>query len=148
MRESMRIHVLGVSGTGMGSLAGLLAKRGHQVSGSDGAFNPPIGPLLTEWGIRTHVGYSPENITPDLDLVIIGNVCRANNPEALRAFELGLPVAHIASALHRFALDGTQPLVVAGTHGKTTTSSLAAWVLDQAGHHSDAHEFSRQQTSA
>jgi UDP-N-acetylmuramate: L-alanyl-gamma-D-glutamyl-meso-diaminopimelate ligase len=65
--------------------------------------------------------------------VIVGNVCRASNPEAVRAFELGLPVAHIASALHRFALQDTHPLVVAGTHGKTTTSSLAAWVLDRTG---------------
>jgi UDP-N-acetylmuramate: L-alanyl-gamma-D-glutamyl-meso-diaminopimelate ligase len=133
MGDPMRIHVVGVCGTGMGSLAGLLAKQGHQVTGSDESYHPPIGPLLAKWGVGTQLGYAADRIAADLDLVIVGNVCRANNPEARRAFELGLPVTHIAGALQRFALAGNEPLVVAGTHGKTTTASLCAWLLDAAG---------------
>lgn len=117
----------------MGSLAGLLVGQGHQVSGSDTAFYPPIGPLLEHWGIQCRQGFLPENIPTAVDLVVIGNVCRPDNPEARAAIDRGLPYTHIAGALRRFALDGASPLVVTGTHGKTTTASLCAWLLEAAG---------------
>ena len=129
----MRIHIVAVSGTGMGSLAGLLGELGHQVSGSDVAFDPPMGPLLESWGVHCLRGFDPAHLDPRPDLVVIGNVCRKDNPEARAAIDGGLPYTHIAGALQRFALEGTRPLVVAGTHGKTTTTSLAAWLLEGAG---------------
>ena len=129
----MRIHVVAVSGTGMGPLAGLLAEMGHEVTGSDVAFDPPIGPRLVEWGIRCVSGFDPKNLAYGPDLVVIGNLCRANNPEARFAIDSGIPYTHIGGALQRFVLPKTRPLIVAGTHGKTTTSALAAGLLDAAG---------------
>ncbi len=129
----MKIHVVAVAGTGMGALAGLLVELGHDVSGSDVAFDPPIGPALAEWGVKTMVGFDPAHLTPAPDLVVVGNVCRPHNPEARAAIDGGLPYTHIAGALDRFVLEGTSPLVVAGTHGKTTTTSLAAWLLESTG---------------
>jgi UDP-N-acetylmuramate: L-alanyl-gamma-D-glutamyl-meso-diaminopimelate ligase len=129
----MHIHVTAVAGTGMGALAGLLKELGHDVSGSDVAFDPPMGPALEEWGIRCMTGFEPRNLEPRPDLVVIGNVCRPQNPEARAAIDGGLEYTHIAGALARFALAGTSPLVVAGTHGKTTTTALATWLLDRTG---------------
>ncbi len=117
----------------MGALAGLLAELGHDVSGSDVAFDPPIGPALTEWGVRTLRGFDAAHLSPAPELVVIGNVCRPANPEARAAIDGGLPYTHIAGALDRFVLEGTSPLVVAGTHGKTTTTALAAWLLESTG---------------
>ncbi|MCA9632748.1 MAG: UDP-N-acetylmuramate:L-alanyl-gamma-D-glutamyl-meso-diaminopimelate ligase [Myxococcales bacterium] len=129
----MHIHVVAVAGTGMGALAGLLKQLGHHVSGSDVSFDPPMGPALREWGVDCLTGFDPRHLEPAPDLVVIGNVCRSNNPEARAAIDGGLEYTHIAGALQRFALEGTWPLVVAGTHGKTTTTSLCAWLLDRAG---------------
>jgi UDP-N-acetylmuramate: L-alanyl-gamma-D-glutamyl-meso-diaminopimelate ligase len=117
----------------MGALAGLLVELGHDVSGSDVAFDPPIGPALQEWGVKTRVGFDPAHLVPAPDLVVIGNVCRPHNPEARAAIDGGLPYTHIAGALDRFVLHDTSPLVVAGTHGKTTTTSLASWLLESTG---------------
>jgi UDP-N-acetylmuramate: L-alanyl-gamma-D-glutamyl-meso-diaminopimelate ligase len=131
--QLMKIHVVAVAGTGMGALAGLLVELGHDVSGSDVAFDPPIGPALAEWGVKTRLGFDPAHLSPPPDLVVIGNVCRPHNPEARAAIDGGLPYTHIAGALDRFVLEGTSPLVVAGTHGKTTTTALAAWLLESTG---------------
>ncbi|MEZ4220472.1 MAG: Mur ligase family protein [Polyangiaceae bacterium] len=130
----MRVHVIAVAGTGMGSLAGLLQSLGHEVSGSDVAFDPPMGPALEGWGIRCLSGFLPEHLEPAPDLVVVGNVCRKNNPEVVHAFERGMNVTHIAGALQQLVFPGTSPLVVAGTHGKTTTSALVAHLLEQAGY--------------
>jgi UDP-N-acetylmuramate: L-alanyl-gamma-D-glutamyl-meso-diaminopimelate ligase len=129
----MRIHVVAVSGAGMGPLAGLLATMGHEVTGSDIAFDPPIGPRLAEWGVRCVPGFDPNNLAYGPDLVVIGNSCRSNNPEARFAIDQGLDYTHIGGALQRFVLPGTRPVIVAGTHGKTTTSALTAGLLDAAG---------------
>lgn len=129
----MHIHLVGVAGTGMGSLAGLLAELGHRVSGSDVAFHPPMGPALKEWGIECRQGFLPDHLEPAPDLVVIGNVCRPDNPEARAAIERNLDITHMAGALQRFALSRSIPLVVSGTHGKTTTSSLCAWLLHACG---------------
>jgi UDP-N-acetylmuramate: L-alanyl-gamma-D-glutamyl-meso-diaminopimelate ligase len=129
----MRIHVIAVSGTGMGPLAGLLAAMGHEVTGSDVAFDPPIGPKLAEWGIRCVPGFDAKNLAYGPDLVVIGNLCRSNNPEARFAIDNGLDYTHIGGALQRFVLSGTRPVIIAGTHGKTTTSALTAGLLDAAG---------------
>lgn len=134
----MRIHLVAVAGTGMGALAGLLKQLGHEVQGSDLHFDPPMGPALRNWGIRCLDGFDPSHLDPDeqgnaLDRVIIGNVCRRDNPEAVAAFERNLNVLHIASALQELVLENTSPLVVAGTHGKTTTTAIVSFLLDRTG---------------
>ena len=117
----------------MGSLAGLMQAAGHRVSGSDVAFHPPMGPALERWGIELMQGFAPSHLEPPPDLVVVGNVCRPDNPEARAAIDGGLAVTSMVGALGDHILPGTSPLVVAGTHGKTTTSSLCAWLLHRAG---------------
>jgi len=129
----MHIHIVAVSGTGMGALAGLLKELGHRVTGSDIAFDPPMGPALESWGVRCLQGFEPEHLEPAPDLTVIGNVCRKDNPEVLAVMERGLRYTHIAGALAEFVLDACSPLVVAGTHGKTTTTAMAAYLLDACG---------------
>lgn len=130
----MRIHIIGVAGSGMGSLAGLLVELGHDVSGSDVRFDPPMGPALERWGVRCLRGFDAAHVeTRCPDLVVVGNVCRANNPEARAAIDGGLDVTHLPGALQRLVFPGTCSVVIAGTHGKTTTTALTAWLLDAAG---------------
>jgi len=117
----------------MGALAGLLKELGHDVSGSDIAFDPPMGPALESWGIRCLQGFDPAHLDPAPDLIIVGNVCRKDNPEVVAAIERGLRYTHIAGALGEFVLASCSPLVVAGTHGKTTTTAMAAHLLDACG---------------
>jgi UDP-N-acetylmuramate: L-alanyl-gamma-D-glutamyl-meso-diaminopimelate ligase len=129
----MHVHIVAVSGTGMGPLAGLLVELGHRVSGSDVAFEPPMGPALASWGVECQRGFEPAHLEPRPDLVVIGNVCRPDNVEARFAIDSGMNVTHLAGALGRFVLEGVSPLVVSGTHGKTTTTALTAYLLDRAG---------------
>ncbi len=129
----MHVHIVAVAGTGMGALAGLLSQVGHRVTGSDIAFYSPMGPALERWGIECMTGFEAAHLDARPDLVVIGNVCRRDNPEAVAAFERGLRVTHIAGALRELVLPGSSPLVIAGTHGKTTTTALAAFLLDSAG---------------
>lgn len=131
--HTMHIHIVAVAGTGMGALAGLLKELGHDVSGSDVAFDPPMGPALEEWGVRCMRGFDPRNLEPVPDLVVIGNVCRKDNPEVVAVIERGLRYTHIAGALSDFVLGDCAPLVVAGTHGKTTTTAMAAHLLEACG---------------
>ena len=125
----MHVHLLGVSGTGMGSLAVLLREQGHDVSGSDVAFDPPIGPALEAAGVRCLKGWDASHLEPRPDLVVVGNVIRKDNVEAVAAEKLGLARVSMSRALRERFLEGRRPLVVAGTHGKTTTASMCAHVL-------------------
>ncbi|MDY6851064.1 MAG: UDP-N-acetylmuramate:L-alanyl-gamma-D-glutamyl-meso-diaminopimelate ligase [Thermodesulfobacteriota bacterium] len=126
------IHLIGVCGTGMGSLAGMLVEKGYKVTGSDANVYPPMSDFLAGLGIEVAQGYAPENLDHRPDLVVVGNVVTRRNPEAPRLKELGLPYLSFPQTLRLFFLKGKSPLVVAGTHGKTTVSSLAAWLLDSA----------------
>jgi UDP-N-acetylmuramate: L-alanyl-gamma-D-glutamyl-meso-diaminopimelate ligase len=128
-----RIHIMGVCGTGMAALAGMLKERGFMVAGSDQNVYPPMSDFLKAAGIEVREGYGPENLEPGPDLVIVGNVIRAVNPEAVRLGELRIPYVSMPQALGHFFLNDHVSLVVAGTHGKTTTSSLLASVLHAAG---------------
>jgi UDP-N-acetylmuramate: L-alanyl-gamma-D-glutamyl-meso-diaminopimelate ligase len=129
----MHVHFIAVAGTGMGALAGLFKAAGHDVSGSDVAFYPPMGPALERWGIRLQTGFDPAHLDPRPDLVVIGNVCRPTNPEAKAARDAGMNTTSMAHALADHILAGTSPLVVGGTHGKTTTSALAAFLFHATG---------------
>jgi UDP-N-acetylmuramate: L-alanyl-gamma-D-glutamyl-meso-diaminopimelate ligase len=128
-----RIHVMGICGTGMAALAGMLRERGFVVTGSDQNVYPPMSDFLAASGIPVLEGYRPENLEPPPDLVVVGNVIRAVNPEAVRLAELGLPYLSMPQALAHFFLRDRLSLVVAGTHGKTTTSSILASALHHAG---------------
>jgi UDP-N-acetylmuramate: L-alanyl-gamma-D-glutamyl-meso-diaminopimelate ligase len=129
----MHVHFVAVAGTGMGALAGLFRSLGHRVTGSDVSFYPPMGPALERWGIELRTGFDPAHLEPRPDLVVIGNVCRRDNPEARAAIDGGMRYLSMAHALAEHVLEGTSPLVVGGTHGKTTTSTLAAFLLARAG---------------
>jgi UDP-N-acetylmuramate: L-alanyl-gamma-D-glutamyl-meso-diaminopimelate ligase len=130
----MRVYLLGIAGTGMGSFAGLLRKAGHEVSGSDENVYPPMSDKLAEWKIRVLTPYSADNVKPeDIDLAVVGNALRADNVEAKAARRRGVPQMSFPEALEELFLQARHPVVVSGTHGKTTTTALLAQVLMQAG---------------
>ena len=126
--RGLNVYLIAIGGTGMAPIACLLKEAGHRVRGADGPLYPPMSTLLDRAGIEAHVGYDPAHLDPAPDLVIVGNAVPRTNPEAERVEELGLPHLSMPQALAEFFLGGRDPLVIAGTHGKTTTTSLAAWV--------------------
>ncbi|MDB4893651.1 MAG: UDP-N-acetylmuramate:L-alanyl-gamma-D-glutamyl-meso-diaminopimelate ligase [Gemmatimonadetes bacterium] len=129
-----RIHLVGVAGTGMGSFAGMLKAAGYDVTGSDESVYPPMSDMLAAWGVEVMTPYSPANIDAARpDLVIIGNVIRRVNVEATAVRERGIPQMSFPAAFGSLVLAGKHSVVVAGTHGKTTTSALMAHVLVAAG---------------
>ena len=128
-----RVHLIGICGTGMASLAGLLAESGAEVRGSDEAVYPPMSTMLRDMGIRVLQGYKAEHLDDRPDLVVVGNIATRTNPEAVAAAERGIPYRSMAAAIGELFLEGRHPIVVAGTHGKTTTSAQMAWVLSSAG---------------
>jgi UDP-N-acetylmuramate: L-alanyl-gamma-D-glutamyl-meso-diaminopimelate ligase len=117
----------------MGSLAGLLADAGIEVRGSDEAVYPPMSTMLRDKGIRLLDGYRPDHLDDRPDLVVVGNIATRTNPESVAAIERGIEHCSMPQAIGRLLLEGRHPIVVAGTHGKTTTSALMAWVLTAAG---------------
>lgn len=127
------IYLMGICGTGMAGLAGLLRQKGYNVRGSDNQAYPPMGDLLKGLGIPVYLGYGETNLSSRPDLVIIGNVIRRDNPEAVYVLREGIPYMSFPQALSYFFLHERTPLVVAGTHGKTTTSSLLVSALAGAG---------------
>lgn len=133
MGSPLSIHLIGICGTGMGSLAGLLKAAGHTVRGSDHNVYPPMSDKLEAWQIPVSQGYRPENLIPKPDLVVMGNVLKRTNPEAQAALAQNLRYASFPETLADLFLTQRRPLVVTGTHGKTTTTSLLAWLLTYAG---------------
>lgn len=127
------IHLIAVCGVGMASLAGLLKSRGYRVTGSDQNVYPPMSTYLAEIGIDVLPGFRPEHLVPRPDLVVVGNAVSRGNPEAQAALDQNIPQISFPQALGQFLIDSRSSLVVAGTHGKTTTTALAAWVLTRAG---------------
>jgi UDP-N-acetylmuramate: L-alanyl-gamma-D-glutamyl-meso-diaminopimelate ligase len=124
------VHFVAICGTGMGALAGLLHARGLRVTGSDEGLYPPMSTALADWGIAVIEGFRPENITDaQPDLVVIGNVVGADNPEARCAIDEGFRVLSFPDALAQLAIAGHHSVVVAGTHGKTTTTALVGQML-------------------
>ncbi len=131
--DPRHIHLMGVCGTGMGAMAGLLRRAGYTISGSDAQVYPPMSEYLAAAGIEVLEGYHPGNLMPRPDLVVVGNVIRRDNPEALELARLGIPYVSFPQILGDKFLANKQSLVVAGTHGKTTTASLLATMLAGAG---------------
>jgi len=125
--------LIGICGTGMGSFAGLLKEAGHEVRGSDQATYPPMSDKLRDWGIEVRTPYAASNLQPAPELVIVGNAIRRENPEAQAAREAELAQASFPEALARFFLRNRTSIVVAGTHGKTTTTSMIAQLLHATG---------------
>jgi UDP-N-acetylmuramate: L-alanyl-gamma-D-glutamyl-meso-diaminopimelate ligase len=124
-----RIHLIGVCGTAMATLAALLRSRGHDVQGSDQNVYPPMSDFLRTEGIRTLTGYRPEHITPDLDLVVVGNAISRGNPELEAVLERRVRYCSLPEIVRDEFLWRSRAVVLAGTHGKTTTTSLTGWLL-------------------
>ena len=127
------IFLIAIGGTGMAPLACLLQERGHRGRGCDAPLYPPMSDLLAAAGIAPLVGYDPAHLEPPPDLVVVGNAIPRDNPVTAAAVDRGLEQISMPQALARFFLADRRPLVAAGTHGKTTTSSLAAWVYTACG---------------
>jgi UDP-N-acetylmuramate: L-alanyl-gamma-D-glutamyl-meso-diaminopimelate ligase len=130
----VHVHFVAIAGAGMGSLAGLLKARGHTVTGSDENVYPPMSTALERWGIPVALGFRPENVLAQRpDLAVIGNAVRRENPEARAVLESGIPYRSFPDALYEHAIRGKHSVVIAGTHGKTTTTSIVATLLLEAG---------------
>lgn len=129
----MHIHILGICGTFMGSLAVLAKQLGHQVSGSDQNVYPPMSTQLEAQGIKLCQGYDPAHLSDNPDMVVIGNACSRGNPAVEHVLNSGLPYCSGPQWLADHVLQGRWVLAVAGTHGKTTTTSMLTWILHQAG---------------
>lgn len=129
----MKLHILGICGTFMGGLALLARALGHEVEGSDQAVYPPMSEQLAAAGIRLHEGYDPACLDPAPDQIIIGNALSRGNPAVEYLLDRKLPYISGPAWLAEHVLRGRHVLAVAGTHGKTTTSSILAWLLAEAG---------------
>ncbi len=132
MQGTKHIHLIGVCGTAMASLAGMLQAQGHRVTGSDAAAYPPMSDLLDELGIAILEPYAEENLRPAPDLVVVGNAISRGNVELEYVLDARLPFTSLAQLVHDEFLAGRESLVVAGTHGKTTTTSMLAWIYEVA----------------
>jgi len=133
LSDRKRIHLIGVCGTAMATLAALLKSRGHDVRGSDQHVYPPMSDFLVAEGITTMSGYAPEHITSDLDLVVVGNAISRGNPELETVLERKIRYCSLPEAIRDQFLWGARSIVLAGTHGKTTTTSLTGWLLTHGG---------------
>ncbi|MGA3371252.1 MAG: UDP-N-acetylmuramate:L-alanyl-gamma-D-glutamyl-meso-diaminopimelate ligase [Terracidiphilus sp.] len=134
------IHLSGICGTAMASLAGLLQLRGHRITGSDKAAYPPMSDQLRAMGIEVMEPYAERNLSPAPDLVVIGNALSRGNPEIERVLDERIPFTSMAALLREEFLLGRESLVVAGTHGKTTTTSMLAWIYQVAARENPALE--------
>jgi UDP-N-acetylmuramate: L-alanyl-gamma-D-glutamyl-meso-diaminopimelate ligase len=126
------IHLIGICGTAMAALAGLLRLKGHRITGSDHAAYPPMSDLLREMGIPVAEPFAARNLEPRPDLVIVGNAISRGNVELEYVLDERIPFASLAQVIHDEFVAGRESLVVAGTHGKTTTTSMLAWIYEVA----------------
>ena len=129
----MKLHILGIAGTFMGGVAALARELGHEVQGSDQAVYPPMSTQLEQLGIGLNQGYSPANIATDSDMVVVGNALSRGNPAVEHVLNARMAYTSGAEWLRENVLPGRDTLAVAGTHGKTTTTSILAFLLDAAG---------------
>ena len=128
-----KVHILGICGTAMGSLAGMLKDAGYDVTGSDTGCYPPMSDYLADLGIAIKQGWKAENLDHDPDLVVVGNVMRAEYAESKATVDRDLLYCSLPQLLGALYLDKAHSTVIAGTHGKTTTTSITAWLLEAGG---------------
>src|SRR6202051_1346614 len=133
MNDKKHIHLIGICGTAMASLAGMLKQRGFRVTGSDAAAYPPMSVFLSELNIPVAQPFDPRNLGPRPDLVVVGNAISRGNAELEEVLDQHIPFCSLPQLLHEEFLRGKEVLVVAGTHGKTTTTSMLAWIFHSAG---------------
>lgn len=133
MTEEKHIHLIGICGTAMASLAGMLKERGFHVTGSDAAAYPPMSDFLRELSIPVAQPFDAKNLEPKPELVVIGNAISRGNSELEYVLDQRIPFCSLPQLLHDEFLRGKEVLVVAGTHGKTTTTSMLAWIFHLAG---------------
>src|SRR5829696_7824649 len=134
MQKPIRhVHFLGICGTAMGAVAAAMREQGFTVSGSDENVYPPMSTFLEEKGIALTSGYRAENLPADADLIVVGNAISRGNPEVEAVLNRKLYYMSLPETLKQFFLRGRHNLVVTGTHGKTTTSSMLAWILQRCG---------------
>ena len=131
--EKQHIHLIGICGTAMASLAGMLKQRGVQVTGSDAAAYPPMSDFLASLSIPVAQPYAEANLKPRPDLVVVGNAISRGNPELEHVLDERIPMRSLPQVLQEYFLRSREPIVVAGTHGKTTTTSMLAWIFQVAG---------------
>ena len=136
--QPKHIHLIGICGTAMASLAGLLQLKGHRVTGSDQAAYPPMSDLLRELGIPIAEPFAEANLQPQPDLVIVGNAISRGNLELEYVLDQRIPFTSLAAILREEFISSHESLVVAGTHGKTTTTSMLAWIYEVAAHRDPA----------
>ncbi|MBW2563365.1 MAG: UDP-N-acetylmuramate:L-alanyl-gamma-D-glutamyl-meso-diaminopimelate ligase [Deltaproteobacteria bacterium] len=127
-----KIHLIAVCGTGMGALASMLKDMGFEVTGSDRKIYPPMSSFLAQKGIKIADGFDEKNISSDTDLVVVGNAVSKDNIEVIETDKMGLYFCSMPQALNRFIAAEKKPIIITGTHGKTTTSSILAWILYKA----------------
>jgi UDP-N-acetylmuramate: L-alanyl-gamma-D-glutamyl-meso-diaminopimelate ligase len=127
------IHLIAICGTGMGALGSMLKDLGYKITGSDQKVYPPMSEFLSSKGIAISEGFNEKNVSYGPDLVIVGNAVSKDNPEVVRMNQMGFEFCSMPQAVNRFIAAGKKSLIVTGTHGKTTTSSILAWILYQAG---------------
>src|SRR5260221_4845233 len=133
MSKPKHIHLIGICGTAMLSLAGMLQDRSFRVTGSDAAAYPPMSTFLESLGITVAQPFAETNLDPRPDLVVVGNALSRGNVELERVLDERIPFCSLPQILHDEFLIGKKVLVVAGTHGKTTTTSMLAWIFETAG---------------
>ncbi len=133
IKEVSKIHFLGICGTAMGAVAAALQERGYDVTGVDEGIYPPMSTFLEEKGIKIRAGFSAEALPPDVDLVVIGNAMKRGNPEVEEVLNRKMHYVSLPEVLKEFFMRGKHNLVVTGTHGKTTTTSLLTWIFEYAG---------------
>jgi UDP-N-acetylmuramate: L-alanyl-gamma-D-glutamyl-meso-diaminopimelate ligase len=132
MTTAKHVHLIGICGSAMASLAGLLQLRGWHVTGSDKAAYPPMSDLLQQLNIPLAQPFSEQNLDPRPDLIIVGNAISRGNPEVEYVLDQRIPFCSLAQTIHEEFLKERESLVVAGTHGKTTTTSMLAWIYETA----------------
>lgn len=133
LKSGAKIHLMGICGTAMASLAGLLKDRGFEVTGSDANPYPPMSTQIENLGIKILTPYSEKNLATNPDFVIVGNVISANNPEAMELVKRGIPYTSLPKALGEWIIDQRNCICISGTHGKTTTTSMMSWVMEKGG---------------
>src|SRR3977135_237932 len=133
MTDSKHIHVIGIGGSAMAPLAGMLRERGFRVTGSDWGVSPPASTLLESLGISFFHSFDATNLTPAPHLAIVGNIIARGNPELEEVLDRKIPYRSMPEILEEVFLPERHSIVVSGTHGKTTTTAMLAWIFYGAG---------------